>query len=56
MGRRGQDCRLRQARRVGWGTHEGAAAAVHLWAPTMAGDERLIAWMAKHARQSCSAA
>ena len=43
-----------EARRVGWGTYEGAAAAVHLWAPTMAGDERFVAWMAKHARQSCS--
>ncbi len=43
-----------KARRVGWGTHVGAAAAVHLWAPTMADDERFIAWMAKHTRQSCS--
>jgi pimeloyl-ACP methyl ester carboxylesterase len=43
-----------EARRVGWGTYEGSAAAVQLWAPTMAADERFIAWMAKHARQSCS--
>ena len=44
-----------KARRVGYARGR-AAAAVHSWAPTMAGDERLIAWMAKHARQSCSAA
>jgi pimeloyl-ACP methyl ester carboxylesterase/class 3 adenylate cyclase len=43
-----------EARRVGWGTYEGSAAAVQLWAPTMATDERFIAWMAKHARQACS--
>jgi pimeloyl-ACP methyl ester carboxylesterase/class 3 adenylate cyclase len=43
-----------EARRVGWGTYEGSAAAVQLWAPTMAADERFITWMAKHARQSCS--
>ena len=44
MGRRGQDCRVRQSstRRVGHARGR-AAAAVHLWAPTMAGDERLIA-------------
>jgi pimeloyl-ACP methyl ester carboxylesterase len=40
--------------RAGWGTVENSAMAVHLWAPSLAGDERFIAWMAKHARQSCS--
>ena len=40
--------------RAGWGTVESSAMAVQLWAPSLAGDERFIAWMAKHARQSCS--
>lgn len=40
--------------RAGWGTVESSAIAVRLWAPSLAGDERFIEWMAKHARQSCS--
>jgi pimeloyl-ACP methyl ester carboxylesterase len=40
--------------RAGWGTVEGSAMGVQLWAPSLADDERFIAWLAKHARQSCS--
>jgi pimeloyl-ACP methyl ester carboxylesterase/class 3 adenylate cyclase len=40
--------------RQGWGTTLGAENAVPLWAPSMIGDERFTAWLAKHSRQSVS--
>jgi pimeloyl-ACP methyl ester carboxylesterase len=40
--------------RRGWGTVPGAENALHLWAPSMVGDERFAAWLAKHCRQAVS--
>lgn len=39
---------------AGWGTEEGAEAAVPLWAATLAGDAQFTAWMARYMRQSVS--
>jgi pimeloyl-ACP methyl ester carboxylesterase len=38
----------------GWGLRSAAPAAVELWAPSLAGDERFADWFAKFARQSLS--
>ena len=40
--------------RRGWGTTQGAENALRLWAPSMVGDQRFTAWLAKHCRQSVS--
>jgi pimeloyl-ACP methyl ester carboxylesterase len=40
--------------RRGWGTTQAAENAVALWAPSMIGDQRFIAWFAKHSRHSVS--
>jgi pimeloyl-ACP methyl ester carboxylesterase len=40
--------------RRGWGTIQGAEAAIPFWAPNMAGDEQFTRWLAKYARQSVS--
>jgi pimeloyl-ACP methyl ester carboxylesterase len=40
--------------RRGWGTTRGAENALRLWAPSMVGDQRFTAWLAKHCRQSVS--
>jgi pimeloyl-ACP methyl ester carboxylesterase len=40
----------------GWGTLEGAKASVHSWAPSMAGDDRFVEWMARQRRLACSRA
>jgi pimeloyl-ACP methyl ester carboxylesterase len=40
--------------RRGWGTTQGAENAVSLWAPSMIGNQRFVAWLAKHSRQSVS--
>jgi class 3 adenylate cyclase len=40
--------------RRGWGTTQGAENAIALWAPSMIGDQRFTAWLAKHCRQSVS--
>jgi pimeloyl-ACP methyl ester carboxylesterase len=40
--------------RRGWGTPDGAALGVTLWAPSMVGDEQFTEWMAKHTRLSIS--
>ncbi len=40
--------------RQGWGTVHGAENALGLWAPSMVGDRRFAAWMAKHSRQAVS--
>jgi pimeloyl-ACP methyl ester carboxylesterase/class 3 adenylate cyclase len=40
--------------RRGWGTTQAAENAVALWAPSMIGDQRFIAWFAKHCRHSVS--
>ena len=45
---------LGERMRRGWGTIEGAEAAVPLWAASMVGDERFTHWLAKYARQSLS--
>lgn len=37
-----------------WGTEEGAAFRIPLWAPSMVGDERFAAWYARNMRQSVS--
>jgi pimeloyl-ACP methyl ester carboxylesterase len=38
----------------GWGTVRGAENALRLWAPSMIGDQRFAAWLAKHSRQAVS--
>jgi pimeloyl-ACP methyl ester carboxylesterase/class 3 adenylate cyclase len=40
--------------RQGWGTVRGAENAVRLWAPSMIGDVRFTAWLAKHSRHAVS--
>jgi pimeloyl-ACP methyl ester carboxylesterase len=40
--------------RRGWGTMRGAENALPLWAPSMVGNQRFVAWLAKHSRQSVS--
>jgi pimeloyl-ACP methyl ester carboxylesterase/class 3 adenylate cyclase len=40
--------------RRGWGSTQAAENAVALWAPSMIGDQRFIAWFAKHCRHSVS--
>ena len=45
---------LGERMRRGWGTIQGAEAAVPLWAESMVGDERFTHWLAKYARQSLS--
>jgi len=40
--------------RQGWGTVRGAENALRLWAPSMVGDRRFAAWLAKHSRQAVS--
>lgn len=37
-----------------WGTEEGAAFRIPLWAPSMVGDERFARWFARNMRQSVS--